>query len=256
MESQTVLITGASAGIGADFARIYAERGHKLVLVARRIDKLNDLAEQLRSAHGVEVVVLSQDLAAAGAAAKLLTQLESAGLQIDILVNNAGFGMRGNVVDLEPQRQSEMIQLNCTALTELSRLLLPGMLRRGRGGILNVGSTAGFQPGPHMAVYYASKAYVLMFSEALHEECRGSGVNISCLCPGATATEFADVADMNDSLLFRLGTMSSQQVARIGVRGLDRNKAVVIAGLKNWLGAFSLRFSPRFLVRWLVKHLQ
>lgn len=256
MNSQTVLITGASAGIGTDFARLYAAQGHNLVLVARRLDKLNALAQSLRETHKVEVTVLSQDLAAPAAAASLLEQLESAGLQIDILVNNAGFGLRGNVVDLDCQRQADMIQLNCTVLTELSRLLLPGMLSRGQGGILNVASTAAFQPGPHMAVYYASKAYVLMFSEALHEECRGTGVKVSCLCPGATATEFADVADMNDSLLFRMGTMSSTQVAEIGIQGLDRNKAIAIAGLKNWLGAFSLRFTPRFLVRWLVKHLQ
>ncbi len=256
MSSQTVLITGASAGIGADFARIYAERGDNLVLVARRLDKLDTLADDLRKAHGISVTTLSQDLSIPGACTSLLAQIDAAGLQIDVLVNNAGFGLRGNVADLSCQRQTDMIHLNCTALTELSRMLLPGMLDRGRGGILNVGSTAGFQPGPHMAVYYASKAYVLMFSEALFEECRGTGVHVSCLCPGATATEFADVADMKDSLLFRMGTMSSRRVAEIGVRGLNANKPVVIAGLKNWLGAFSLRFTPRFVVRWLVKHLQ
>ncbi len=256
MSQQTVLITGASAGIGSDFARLYARRGDALVLVARRTDKLEALAQSLRDEHGVTVHVLTQDLAQVGAAAQLVEQLDGAGLEVDVLVNNAGFGLRGNVVELDNQRQAEMIQLNCTALTELCRLLLPGMQARGRGGILNVGSTAGFQPGPHMAVYYASKAYVLMFSEALHEECRGSGVHVSCLCPGATATEFADVANMNDSLLFRMGTMTSAKVAAIGVAGLDANRAVVIAGLKNWLGAFSLRFTPRFVVRWLVKFLQ
>ncbi len=256
MSQQTVLITGASAGIGADFARLYARRGDALVLVARRTDKLEALAQALREETGVTVTVLTQDLSQPGAAAQLVEQLAAAGLDIDVLVNNAGFGLRGNVVDLESQRQAEMIHLNCTALTELCRLLLPAMQSRGRGGILNVGSTAGFQPGPHMAVYYASKAYVLMFSEALHEECRGTGVHVSCLCPGATATEFADVANMKDSLLFRMGTMTSARVAAIGVAGLDANRAVVIAGLKNWLGAFSLRFTPRFVVRWLVKFLQ
>lgn len=256
MSAQTVLITGASAGIGSDFARLYAQRGDTLVLVARRQDKLESLAQALHDEHGVTVHVLAQDLAQPGAAAELVEQLNAAGLDIDVLVNNAGFGLRGNLVELDNQRQAEMIQLNCTALTELCRLLLPAMQARGRGGILNVGSTAGFQPGPHMAVYYASKAYVLMFSEALHEECRGTGVHVSCLCPGATATEFADVANMNDSLLFRMGTMRSARVAQIGIAGLDANKAVVIAGLKNWLGAFSLRFTPRFVVRWLVKYLQ
>lgn len=256
MSTQTVLITGASAGLGVDFAHLYAGRKNNLVLVARRRDKLEQLAQELRNGHGIKVTVLSQDLSLPGAAIALTDQLSASGLQIDVLVNNAGFGLRGNVLDLDCQRQTEMLNLNCTALTELSRLLLPGMISRGQGGILNVGSTAGFQPGPHMAVYYASKAYVLMFSEALHEECRGTGVRVSCLCPGATATEFAQVADMKDSLLFRLGTMSSRKVAAIGIQGLDKNKAVNIAGMKNWLSALSVRFTPRFMVRWFVKYLQ
>ncbi|MGB1558501.1 MAG: SDR family NAD(P)-dependent oxidoreductase, partial [Oceanococcaceae bacterium] len=256
MSTETVLITGASSGIGLDMARQFAAEGSALILVARRTEALNTLAEELRSAHGIQVEVIGQDLAATGAVTALCAELQKRGLQVDVLVNNAGFGLRGTVVELDAQRQIDMIQVNVTALTELTRQLLPAMAQRGRGGVLNVASTAAFQPGPWMGVYYATKAYVLSLSEALYEETRGTGVKVSCLCPGATATGFAAEADMESSLLFRMGTMRSADVARAGIRGLRRGQAIVIPGLKNWLGALSVRFSPRFVVRMLVKSLQ
>ncbi len=256
MSSETVLITGASSGIGLDMARIFAAQKSNLVLVARSTDKLNQLAEELRRKDGVQVDVIPQDLGAAGAVAALCTELQSRNLQIDVLVNNAGFGLRGTIAELDCARQVNMVQVNVTALTELTRQLLPAMLERGRGGILNVASTAAFQPGPWMTVYYATKAYVLSFSEGLYEEVRQRGVHVSCLCPGATATGFAAEADMENSLLFRMGTMTSETVARAGVDGLRANKPIVIPGLKNWLGAFLVRFTPRFVIRTMVKNLQ
>lgn len=256
MGTETVLITGASSGIGLDMARIFAAQQSNLVLVARSTDKLNQLAEELRAQSGIQVEVISQDLGAPNAVTELCAALDARNLQVDVLVNNAGFGLRGTVAELDCDRQVNMVQVNVTALTELTRRLLPAMLERGRGGILNVASTAAFQPGPWMSVYYATKSYVLHFSEGLFEELKGSGVHVSCLCPGATATGFAAEADMESSLLFRLGTMTSEAVAKAGVNGLRANKPVVIPGLKNWLTAFSVRFSPRFVVRLLVKALQ
>lgn len=256
MSNETVLITGASSGIGMDMARIFAAGKSDLVLVARSTDKLNQLAEELRATENVQVEVISQDLGASDAAASLCATISEHNLQIDVLVNNAGFGLRGTVAELDCARQVNMVQVNITALTELTRLLLPAMIERGRGGILNVASTAAFQPGPWMAVYYATKAYVLSFSEGLYEELKGTGVHVSCLCPGATATGFAAEADMESSLLFRMGTMTSPAVAQAGIRGLRANKPIVIPGLKNWLGAFFVRFTPRFVVRAMVKMLQ
>ncbi len=256
MSSESVLITGASSGIGLDMARIFAAQQSNLILVARSTDRLNQLADELRAKHNIQVEVISQDLGAPDAVPTLCSALQSRNLQVDVLVNNAGFGLRGTVADLDCARQVNMVQVNVTALTELTRQLLPAMLERGRGGILNVASTAAFQPGPWMSVYYATKAYVLSFSEGLYEEVRSRGVHVSCLCPGATATGFAAEADMESSLLFRMGTMTSAAVARAGIDGLRANKPIVIPGLKNWLGAFLIRFTPRFVVRAMVKMLQ
>ncbi len=256
MSRETVLITGASSGIGLELAKLFAADGSDLVLVARSADKLESLAGELHDRHSVSVTVLPRDLGDPAAPAELFAQMEEKGILVDVLVNNAGFGLKGNLATLDTARQMSMIQVNVNALTQLTQLFLPGMLARGRGGILNVGSTAGFQPGPNMAVYYATKAFVNSFSEALYEEVRGSGVKVSCLCPGATATGFADVADMKDTLLFKAGTMTSRDVAEAGLRGLRRNRPIVIPGLKNWLLAFSIRFTPRFVVRKLVRLLQ
>ena len=253
--ADTVLITGASAGIGRDLARLFAADRHRVILVARRADALRALAGELRDRHGVEATVLAADLADPGAPKQILTQLDSAGVTVDVVVNNAGFGLNGSVATLPLERQLEMIQVNVSALTALTRIFLPGMLQRNRGGVLNVASTAAFQPGPLMAVYYATKAYVESFTEALAEEVSGTALRVSCLCPGPTATEFAEAAAMTGTNLFRGKTMSSAEVARIGYDGWQRGKVLVVTGLSNKLGMALVRFSPRPTVRRLVKRL-
>ena len=253
--SATVLITGASSGIGRSLARLFARDGHALVLVARRGNVLEELAAELSRDHSVTVRVLPFDLADPAAAARLVGNLAEAGVRVDVLVNNAGFGMQGAFAALPVERQIQMIHLNVTALTALTRLLLPAMLERGRGGILNVGSTAGFQPGPYMAVYYATKAYVVSFSEALADELSGSGLRVSCLAPGPTATAFAAEAGASDSRLFRGETMSVDEVARIGYEGWQQGHSLVIAGSRNWWRAFAVRLLPRAWVRKAVREL-
>ena len=238
------LVTGASAGLGAEFARQCAKRGDDLALVARRRDRLEDLAAQIQG----KVHIFAADLAAPDAAASLINELEAEGLAVETLINNAGFGLGGRFADLPLERQREMIDLNVRTLTELCRLVLPGMLERGRGAILNVASTAAFQAGPNMAVYYATKAYVLSFTEALHHELKGSGIRVSALCPGPTHSEFSDVADSHSPTLERM-KMDAAPVVAAGLAGLDRNKAVVIPGFRNKAGAQASRFLPRSTMR-------
>jgi short-subunit dehydrogenase len=245
----TALITGASAGLGAEYARLFAADKHDLVLVARRRDRLEALARELQSAHGVTVRVVSADLAARDGASRVVDEVGRLGLQIEFLVNNAGFGTSGAFVELDLGRELEMIQVNVASLVTLTRGFLPGMVARRSGRILNVGSTAGFPPGPFMAVYYASKAFVNSFTEALWYELRGTGVTATVSCPGATATEFADVAGNSRSLLFRLGAASPSTVARQGYRAMMKGKPMIVHGLRNKLTVHSLRVSPRALVR-------
>ena len=245
----TALITGASAGLGAEYAKLFAADKHDLVLVARRRDRLEALARELQSAHGVKARVVTADLAARDGASRVVDEVGRLGLEIEFLVNNAGFGTSGAFVELDVGRELEMIQVNVTALVTLTRAFLPGMVARRRGRILNVGSTAGFPPGPFMAVYYASKAFVNSFTEALWYELRGTGVTATVSCPGATATEFAAVAGNSRSLLFRLGAASPATVARQGYRAMMNGKAMVVHGLKNKLTVQSLRISPRALAR-------
>ncbi len=252
MKPETVLVTGASSGIGKELSRCFARDGSRLVLVARRSDALESLAAELRQASGIEAVVVAADLARPDAAARVLSQIERDGLEADVLVNNAGFGAQGLFAQLPLDRQIEMVQLNVTTLTHLTRLFLPGMIARRRGGILNVASTAAFQPGPHMAVYYASKAFVLSFSEALSEELSGTGVTATALCPGPTATGFGEAARMRRTPLFRLLTMSASSVAKAGHRGFRRGRAVVIPGVRNRVLTFSVRLVPRWLSRRIV----
>jgi short-subunit dehydrogenase len=252
MQRETALITGASAGIGQELATLFAADGSNLVLVARRTARLEKLAVALRQSHGVDVDVRTVDLAEAGAPQVLFDQLDAEGIRVDVLVNNAGFGALGRFAELPVERTLDMLQVNLTALTHLTRLFLPEMLRRRQGGILNLASTAAFQAGPHMAVYYATKSYILHFSEALAEEVRGTGVSVSCLCPGPTHTEFQAVAGMENSPIFRMGPMEARAVAEMGYRGFRRRKAVIISGWRNWLGAFAVRFAPRKFVRRVV----
>ena len=235
MTRPITLITGASAGLGAEFARQCRQRGDELVLVARRKDRLEALAEELGSCH-----VVAADLARPEAAAKLLADVSGLGLRIDTLINNAGFGAAGTFVEAPPERLLEMIDLNTRSLTELCRLALPAMLERRRGYILNVASTAAFQPGPYSAVYYATKAYVLSLSEALHEESKGSGVHVTALCPGPTATEFFEVAGSPNGRLAKMAT-DPKAVVAAGLAGLARNKPIAIPGLANKVGAFGTR---------------
>lgn len=253
MAAETVLITGASSGIGRELARCFAEGGSDLVLVARREDRLRELARNLTSRHGVKVRVLPKDLNLPAAGREIEDDLRNAGTQVDVLVNNAGFGDRGAFAELELQRQMKMVQVNMGAVTDLTRRFLPGMIERRRGGILNIASTAAFQPGPFMSVYYATKAYVLHFSEGIAEELAGTGVSVTCLCPGPTVTEFGDEANMEGTLLFRMGAMPAARVARAGYDGFRAGKVIVTPGLRNRFVAFSVRTSPRFLVRKIVK---
>ena len=244
------LITGASAGLGAEFARQCRAKGQELVLVARRRDRLEALAAELGGAH-----VLAADLGEPGAPARLLREVAGLGLEIETLINNAGFGLVGRFAELPADRQLEMVDLNVRALTELCRLALPDMLARGRGFILNVASTAAFQAGPYSAVYYATKAYVLSLSEALHEEAKGRGVHVSALCPGPTATEFFDVAGAPGGRLAKMATEPKAVVAA-GLDGLAKNKAIVIPGGKNRVGAFASRLLPRSTMRGIVAKLK
>jgi len=253
----TALITGASSGIGLELARLFARDGYDLVLVARRGDRLEQLKGELERWHGIRVQATLADLADPAAPAEVVRRLGDAGLVVDVLVNNAGSGMAGPLATTDTETIRGMLRVNVEALTQLTRLLLPGMLERRRGRILNVASTAGFVPGPLMAVYYASKAYVISFSEALAEELRGSGVTVTVLCPGPTRTEFQTVARMDSARLFRLpGVMDAEPVARAAYAGLMRGRRMVVPGLMNRALPFVVRFSPRGMVARVSRFLQ
>lgn len=249
-----VVITGASAGIGEVFARSLAAERQSLILVARREDRLQALANELKNQHGVEVEVIASDLADPEGPTLLAEAIKKAGWAINGLINNAGFGDRGHFSELALERQLAMIQVNITSLVALTWRLLPALKSQPDSFIINVASTAAFQAGPNMAIYYATKAFVLSFSEALHEELRESGVRVSTLCPGATDSEFATEAHMTDTLLFRSGTMSAEAVVRKALAG--RHKAIVIPGLKNLLMVWSGKLSPRLITRRLAGWLQ
>ena len=239
------LVTGASGGIGAELARELARRGHDLVLAARSLEPMQRLAEELRNA-GAAATVIAADLSKPGAAATLAHEVATRALLVDVLVNNAGLGGAGRFDRIDPGRVSEMLQVNMVALTELTRLLLPQMIARGRGRIMFIASIAGFQPGPHMAVYCATKAYVLSLGEALSYELRGTGVSVTVLCPGATATNFFAVAGADHSrLASRMRQMMGPaDVARRGVTGLAAGRRVVITGALNRVLALAGRFAP------------
>ena len=243
----TALVTGASSGIGAEFARALAARGVHLVLTARRTEHLQQLSGEIREAHaGVEVTVLTADLAQPGSPARLVEELAAAGLAVDLLVNNAGFGSHEPVVDEDPARVVDQIQVNCIALAELTTRLLPAMVARGRGGVLNVASTAAFQPVATMAVYAATKAFVLSFTEALWAETRRSGVRVLALCPGATSTEF--FATVGREFLTR-GRQTPTRVVEVGLAAFTCGHAPsVVSGAKNRVVAQGHRFVPRALV--------
>ena len=251
---ETALITGASSGIGLDLARLFAKDGYDVVLVARSEGKLRELAAELEREFKVKAHVVVADLAKPDAPRQLVDALS---VDVDVLVNNAGFGVTGPFAETDLAKELEMIAVNVVALTQLTKLLLRPMVARRRGRILNVASTAAFQPGPLMAVYYATKAYVLSFSEAIADELRDSGVTVTALCPGPTETGFAAVADMSATRLFNIAKpMSSIDVARAGLEGMKRGRRVVIPGVKNKLLTQSVRVSPRRMVTTIVRKLQ
>ena len=256
-DPQTALITGASSGIGADLARLFARDRYDLVLVARNGAKLQALSDELRRAHGIRAAVMGVDLAVPGTPENIARRLREQRIRIDVLVNNAGFGVYGPFGETDLEVELRMLQVNIVSLTHLTKLLLPGMLARRSGKILNLASTAAFQPGPLMAVYYASKAYVLHFSEALARELAdGSGITVTALCPGPTRTAFQAAAGLQKSRLVRGGLMmDSTNVARIGYDGLMRGKSVVIPGIRNRIVARFVRILPRDLATRLVRAL-
>ena len=245
---RTALVTGGSGGIGLEIAKELARKNFDLVLVARKRDTLEAAAGQLEGKFDIKAHVFAADLRRTQAPEQILDFLHNESLPIEVLVNNAGFGLGGEFTETELQRELDMIQVNIGALTQLTKLFLPPMVRRRGGKILNVASTAAFQPGPLMAVYYATKAYVLSFSQALAEELRDTGVTVTALCPGPTQTDFADAAQMSSSRLFTtFGVADADDVARYGVTAMLRGKRVAIPGIRNKVLAQANRLAPRAL---------
>jgi uncharacterized protein len=254
--SPIALITGASSGIGWELAKLFAADGYDLVLVARNVDRLNQLAGDLSSKFGVTCHVMPTDLASHEERLALFRQLQDRKITIDVLVNNAGFGVFSPFYDTPLARQLEMIEVNITALTHLTHLFLPGMVKRGSGKILNIASTAGFQPGPFMAVYYATKAYVISFTEAIRSEVDGTGVSVTTFCPGVTKTQFHEIAGIEKVSPAGFLLMSAEKAARIAYHGMEKNRGVVISGWKNRIIITITRHAPRGFVRFIMKTLQ
>jgi len=253
-KTETALVTGASSGIGRAIAELCARDGHDLVLVARREARLRELQESWTKRYSVKVRVVPMDLSDPSAPQRLFDLLR--GTEVDILVNNAGFGAYGPFAESELARQLQMVRLNVEAVTHLTRLFLPAMVRRGRGRILNLSSMAAFEPGPLMAVYYATKAYVLSFSEALSEELRGTGVTVTAFCPGPTATEFQSGAHLERSGVLRIAQAKLDPIAEAGYRAMMEGKPVAVPGILNKIATILVRLSPRSAVRRVVNKLQ
>lgn len=247
---RNALVTGASVGIGRALAIEMASHGHDLLLVARDVQRLDQLSGELQDKYGVSARVFVRDLSQPTAVPEIVWQLQQESIQIDLLVNNAGFDLFGNFWEIDLELELQLIQVNLVSLTLLTRLLLPGMVQRGYGRILNLGSTGSFLASPLNAVYSATKAYVLSFSEAVGEELRGSGVTVTALCPGATRTEFHRRANATNIPLLRFGVLEAEQVAEIGYRAMIAGKRVVVPGLSNRLQVFFSRVMPKgFMLR-------
>lgn len=240
----TVLITGTTSGIGKAFTEQFAANGSNIILVSRNEETLRQQQESLRSRYHVQVAAIPCDLSEANAADRILERLSQLDWPVDILVNNAGFNEAGFFTETDLTKELAMIQVHISALTALTKLLLPGMIQRGYGRILNVGSTGSYMPCPCDAVYAATKAYVLSFSNGLYQELKGTGVTVTCLCPGATQTLFAEKANIHNTLLFKLFVMRPETVAVIGFRSLQKGKRTVTAGLYNKLLVFSAKLLP------------
>ncbi len=254
-DGKTALVTGASSGIGRELSKLLAADGYNLVLVARSGQKLDELAAELGRAGKINATALAKDLSDPAAPDEIFKTLQAQSITIDVLINNAGFGARGPFAQNDWADEMGMLQVNAIALTRLTKLFLPGMVKRGSGKIMNVGSTGSFAPGPSMAVYCATKAYVLSFSEALASELKGTGVTVTALCPGVTLTGFQARANVENIRMLRGGGMSARQVAEIGYRAMKRGTPVVIPGAWNWLMIFSTRFIPRSLMTSMSKQL-
>ncbi len=251
---KTALITGASSGIGYELSKLFAREGYNLVLVARNKQKLEKSADELKEKFGVYVKSISKDLSVAASPKEIFDELQKESVHIDVLVNNTGFGVYGHFSETDLEKEMKMIQLNLISLTELTKLFLPEMLKQKNGRILNIGSIGSFVPGTLNAVYCATKAYVLSFSEAIAEELNGTGVTVSCLCPGATRTRFTEAAQYLDIRLFKFGAMEAKTVAEIGYNGLIKGRRVVIPGAYNRLQMFLARFTPRKILAKIVKY--
>ena len=250
------LVTGASAGLGTHFAEALAKEGKAVVLVARRQDRLDAIAADLTHRFGTVATAIVMDLSTAEAPRRLFGELQDRGIAIDTLVNNAGFGMRGGFTSIDLTRQCEMVDLNCRTLMALCHLALPDMIARKNGAILNLASVAAFLPGPYMSTYYATKAFVLSLSQALHEEVKDKGVRVTALCPGPTDTEFAEVAGLSNSKLFQANVADAASVVKEGMAALKSNQAIALPGLMNRMMVAGLRFAPRGFARRTAMHLQ
>jgi short-subunit dehydrogenase len=256
-DGQTVLVTGASAGIGVDLAECFAADGYDLILTARSEPALREVAERLAKEHGVRTTTVAVDLGVPGGGERLASRIAEQGLTVDVLVNNAGYGHAGAFAGSDRATQLGMVDLNDRALVELTHIYWPGMLERGRGGVLNVASTAAFQPGPLMAIYYASKAFVLSFSEALWEEARGTGVKVSCLCPGPTVSKFRERAGTGATRLGKTSRpMPTMTVAKMGYGAFQKNERVKVTGGRNVVMSSLVPYLPRAVVLRLVRSLQ
>jgi len=255
--TKTALITGASSGFGAQFAKLFAKDGYSLVLVARSTDKLNAIKHSLEGEYGVDITVITKDLSAQNAAEEIYAFTLQNNINVDVLVNNAGFGILGDFAASGLAKQQQMINLNILTLTKLCHLYLPYMLAQKKGHILNIASIAGFAPGPGMATYYASKAYVLNFSDALATELKGSGVTVTALCPGPVNTGFADAAGFKKSLLFSgKEDGKAAQVSRYGYNAMKKGKAIALPDIMCRLGAFAVRLAPRGFAKWFIYTVQ
>ena len=249
--TKTALITGASSGIGLSLAKLFAADGYALVAIAHDAVKLEAAATDLRSQFHVPIETIAIDLSTSGASQNIMDQLAKRNIVIDVLVNNAGYALRGNLLENDPKELDAMLHINMITVTDLIRLIGPGMLARKSGKILNIASTAAFQAGPRMGAYYGTKAYVLLLSEALARELKGTGVTVTCLCPGPTMTGFVDRAGVRNTFLFKYMAMQPDAVARIGYTAMHKGKTLVIAGFFNRLLVFGARFVPRNVATWL-----
>jgi uncharacterized protein len=253
MENHIAIITGASIGIGYELAKLFAQEKKNLLLVARNQDKLKEVALELESKYSIKAYTLAVDLSLPDSPKQIYGFTKGNGLFVETLVNNAGFGSNGEFAELGLSEELSMIQVNITSLVHLTRLFIPDMIQNKKGQILNVASTAAFQPGPYMANYYATKAYVLHFTEALAEELEKYGIKVSALCPGPTVTGFQERANMNNALLFKGPlTMSAESVAKSGYAALKRGQIIHIAGFLNWLLTKSVLITPRFIIRKII----